>query len=128
MSLNITEGATLTGGSAVVLASAGVSPGKSTFVGPAHSRAQPDLVELGVSGTTTGSNPVGRSSVKLTIIDRSVEEGCCTAADGSGIIDLGVRIGLNQPESVSDRLIARIRALVYTTAFENMVKKGILPS
>lgn len=128
MSLSITEGATLTGGSTVVLASAGVSPGKSTFVGPDHTRLEPDTVELTVSGTSGGVNPVGRSGMKVTIADRTVSEGCCTVAEGSGIIDLGVRVGLNQPEAVSDRLIARIRGFVYTTAFVDMVKKGILPS
>lgn len=126
--MDVTVGATLTGGSTVALKPAGVTAGKSTFVTPTHTRLAPRLVEMTIGGAGTGANPVARTGVKITYSDRNVEEGCCTVQEGSVIVDLGVRWSLNQPATLADDVVALLRGLVYTTAFVDAIKKGILPS
>lgn len=126
--MNVTIGATLTGGSTLALSPAGVTAGKSTFVTPSHTRLAPQTVEMTVGGSSTGSNPVARTGVKITFADRQVEEGCCTVQEGSVIIDLGVRWSLNQPAALADDVIELLRGLVFTTQFADAVTKGILPS
>lgn len=126
--MDITIGATLTGGTTVALVPAGVTAGKSTFVTPTHTRTTPQTVEMTIGGASSGDNPVARTGVKITYSDRSVGEGCCTVTEGAVIMDLGIRWNLNQPETQADKVIAMLRGVVYTTAFANAVKKGILPS
>lgn len=126
--MDITEGATLTGGSVVTLQSSGVQPGRSTFVGPDHTRATPETVAFTVSGSNTGANPVARSGITISFGNREVAEGCCTTSNNLAQADIGVRYGLACPETMVDDLIARIRAVVYTQVFVDQVKKGILPS
>lgn len=128
--MNITEGATLAGGSSVTLSPAGILPGRSSFVGPGHTRLEPETVELTVSGGTPGALKPGtaKTGVKITFASRLVEAGCCTVTPGSVVANLGVTWDLSQPASLVDELIARLRAVVYSTQFVDAVKKGILPS
>lgn len=128
--MDITIGATLTGGSSVTLAPAGNLPGKSTFVAPAHARLTPHTVEFTASGgTPSGDNPgVARTGMKITFADRQTAEGCCTVAAGAVILDLGVRWSLNQPDTLVDDVVSYLRGIVYTVAFVNAIKKGILPT
>lgn len=128
--MNITIGATLTGGSTAVLSPAGNSGGKSTFVAPDHTRLTPETVEFTTSGgVPSGTNPgVARTGVKISFSDRQVEEGCCTVQAGAVIVDLGVRWSLNQPDTLVDDVVSYLRGIVYTDAFVDAIKKGILPS
>lgn len=128
--MNLLIGATQTGGSSVTYSPAGSQPGKSAFVTPDHTRLTPHTVEFTASGgTPSGSDPgVARTGMKITFADRQVTEGCCTVQTGSVIVDLGVRWSLNQPDTLVDDVIDSLRGLVYTTEFENAVKKGVLPS
>lgn len=128
--MNITTGATLTGGATVALSPAGNMPGKSVFVGPNHTRLVPNTVEFTASGgVPSGSNPgVARTSVKISFANRLTEEGCCTVKAGSAIVDLGVRWSLDQPEAVVDDVLEYLQGLVFSTAFIDAVKKGVLPS
>lgn len=126
--MDIKSGATQTGGSTVALQPAGISAGRSSYVGPGHTRLEPVTVEFTASGSTTGSNPVARNGVKITFADRLVEEGCCTVVEGSVIIDVGVRWSMNQPATLVDSAVDYLRVIVYTTAFVDAIKKGILPT
>lgn len=128
MSLNVTVGATLTGGSTVALAPAGIAPGKSTYVTPTHSRVKVESVEFTLSGSGTGPNPVVRTGVKITFANRTVEEGCCTVQEGSVIFDGGFRWALNQPVEVAEDVIDLVRGVVFTDAFRDAILKGILPN
>lgn len=126
--MDVTIEATLTGGTSKHLTSAGYTPGKASFVLPDHTRLTPETVEFSVGGSNTGANPVGRTGMKLTLIDRQVEDGCCSVHEGAVIVDLGLRWSLNQPEALADKAIAYLRGFVYTAEFAQMVKSGILPS
>lgn len=128
--MNVTIGATLTGGSVVALSPAGVAPGKSTFVSPDHTRLTPETVEFTTApGTPQNTDPgVARSGLKISFASREMEEGCCTVKAGAVIVDVNFRWNLNQPGTVADDVIAYLKGLVYTTAFSDAMKKGILPS
>lgn len=133
MSLTVKVGATLTGGSDVVLSSAGLSAGgKVSFITPDSTRLTPEQVDIFVSGPGTSGNKndlgTARTGFKIAFASRVTEEGCCTPAAGVVIADFGFRWPLSQPEAVVDDVIALLRGLVYTTAFADAVKKGILPS
>jgi len=71
---------------------------------------------------------VARTGLKISFAKRDTPAGCCDPRVGAVILDLGVRWNLNQPESLVDDVIAYIRGLVYTTAFVDAVKKGVLPT
>lgn len=128
--MNITEGATLTGGSSVTLSPAGFLPGKSSYVGPGNTRLEPETVEFTVSGGSPGAVKPGtaKTGVKISFANRLAEEGCCTVTPGLIVANLGITWDLSQPESLVDALIARLRAVVYHSSFPDMVKKGVLPS
>lgn len=131
MSLTIANvGGTMTGGASVALTYAG-SPvsGKVTFVAPSHTRLAPREVSLTASpANTTPSDPgVARAALKVTFGDRETQEGCCNVQAGHVIIDVGVRWSLNQPEALADDAIEMVQALVFSAAFIDAVKKGILP-
>lgn len=124
-------GGTMTGGASVVLtAQANPAIGKASFITPLHTRLKPHVVDILVTqAVTTPKDPgVGRGGFKITIGDRTTEEGCCTVQQGSVIIDVGVRWPLNQPEALVDEALALLRALPFNTAFTDAVKKGILPT
>lgn len=131
MSVSVTTGATLSGGSTVVLSYAG-NPvfGKASYTTSDHSRLAPRTVEfLQSPAKTTQSDPgVARGGLKIAFGDRQTTEGCCTVNQGTVIIDVGVRWPLNQPESLVDAAIELLRGLVYTPEFVQAVKNGILPS
>lgn len=128
--MNVTIGATLTGGATAVLAPAGIMPGKSIFTAPTHSRLEPRTVEFtSAAPTASAKDPgVARSGMKITLADRQVEEGCCTVATGLVAIDLGFRWHLNQPVELVDDAIALLQGLVFNTAFIAALKDGSLPS
>lgn len=130
MSLTIKVGATLTGGSDVVLSGSGVAPGRSSFTTPDHTRLTPETVAFSISqsGVTKDSQGRARTGVKMSFTDVLAEEGCCTSKAGSVIVDMGVVWDLSQPEALADKMISYLRGVVYTTAFADAVKKGILPS
>jgi hypothetical protein len=128
--MNVTIGASLTGGSTVVLSPAGLQPGRSVFVAPGHTRLEPKTVEFTSSApVTTAQNPgVARSGMKISLASRTEEEGCCTVQAGMVAIDLGLRWHLNQPESLVDDAIEYLQGLVFTAGFASALKAGILPS
>lgn len=129
--MNITIGATLTGGSSVALAPAGNQPGRSTFTSPTHSRLEPETVEFfsrNPPNPTADKPGVATTGLKVSFASRTVEEGCCTVKAGAVIADLGIRWDMSQPTTVVDDVISYLRGIVYTTAFEDAVKKGILPA
>jgi hypothetical protein len=132
MTLSVANvGGTLTGGSTVNLAFAGiVNAQKASFVAPTHTRLAGRQVDvLSTPAVTTAKEPgVARGGLKITFSDRQTEEGCCTVQQGSVIIDVGVRWSLNQPEALVDDAIEYLQALVFNAAFTDAVKKGILPA
>lgn len=131
MSVTVKIGATLTGGADVVLASAGLSAGgKSSFITPDHTRLNPQVVDFLVTPATTTKDDPGtaRSGVKIAFANRVQGEGCCTVSPGTVIIDVGTRWPLSQPEELVDDALAMLRGLVYTQAFADAFKKGILPA
>lgn len=128
--MDVTVGATLTGGSTIVLAPAGFQPGKSAFVSPNHDRLVPETIEFtSTQPAPSAKDPgIARTGVKISFASRVEEEGCCTVKSGAVILDLGVRWSLSQPETVVDAVLGLFRGLVFTTEFNDAVKKGILPS
>lgn len=130
MALVVKLGATLTGGTDTTLTPAGLSAsGKMSFVAPDSSQLEPRRIDLMVTPpTTTKTDPgVARSGLKLSYASRTSEEGCCTVQQGSVIVDVGFRWPISQPETVVDDALAMLKALVYTQAFADTIKKGILP-
>lgn len=131
MSLVVKLGATLTGGTDTTLVSAGLSAGgKASFVAPGHTQLTPHMVDLMVTAPTVTKTDSGvaRSGIKVSYASRTAEEGCCTVQLGSVIFDVSARWPLSQPESVIDDALAMLKALVYTQAFADSIKQGILPS
>lgn len=128
MDLNV--GATLTGGTTQTWTKQSLAGLKAIFVSPSHTRLAPRTIELGVGGgdATSATPGVARSTFKVIFADRHQEEGCCTTQAGNVIFDGALRWNMNQPEALADDVIAAVRAFVYTTAFANMVKKGLLPN
>lgn len=131
MSVVVKVGATLTGGTDKTLSFSGMPlAGKSSFVAPGSTRLAPRTVDFltNVPVTTKTDAGVARGGLKVTFSDRLVEEGCCTVQAGSVIIDVGVRWSLNQPESLVDEAIQYLQGLVFTQAFIDSVKKGVVPT
>ena len=130
--MNITTGATLTGGSSVTLTPAGIQPGRSVFVGPDHTRLTPRTVEFTTSQTppsTKNKVPgVGRTGLKIRFAGHTATEGCCDAQMDEAVVDLGVRVGLTpNSDTLADAIIDYLKGVVYTAAFEDAVRKSILP-
>lgn len=121
-------GGTLTGGTTVVLHPAGVSAGGTSYVTAAHTRLKQELIQFSQSGSGTGAAPVARTGLKITLADRSVEEGCCTVTEGAIIADLGLRWNLNQTTAQATRMLDLLRATVASDAFEDAFLKGLLPT
>ena len=121
---------TMTGGSTVVLTPAGLSAGgKASYTNPDHTRLEPRVIDFFVTEAKgQGTDPgVARAGIKISFASRTTEEGCCTTAPGTVIIDLGVRWPLSQPQSVVDGAIDYLQSLVFNAAFTDAVK-GILPT
>lgn len=126
-------GGTLTGGSTVAYTPAGVSPGKSVFVGPNHSRTRTDQFSLTASqtppNTKTGAAGQGRVGTQLLqLIPVAAEEGCCTTKVASFQVDTSVKTSSDFTDAQVDTSIDLYRALVMTAEWKNAVKKLILAS
>lgn len=130
MSLVLKIGATLTGGTDKTYASAGLSAGgKATFVAPEHTQLEPRVLDVFRTAAveTKDSLGVARAGFKVSFASRTTEEGCCNGSSGTAIFDGSIRWPLSQPVAIVDDVIAAVRGFVYSTAFEDMIKKGILP-
>lgn len=129
--MNLTEGATLTGGSTVAYTPAGSKPGGVSYVRSTHTMAHPQRLQITarVEGESKTSLGTARGGVQFVFADRQAsEEGCCSLASGVVQLDMGTRWDLSQPESVVNEVIAAVRAFVYTNEFAALFKKGILPT
>lgn len=128
--MNFTLGGTLTGGTSTTLTPAGLSSGgKASYTAPGHTRLEPQLVDFLVKqAVVSKSEPgVARSGMKVAFANRVEAEGCCNVIPGTVICDVDIRWPLSQPETLVDDVIAYVRGLVWTTAFADAIKKGILP-
>lgn len=125
-------GGTLTGGSTVAYTPAGVSPGRSVFVGPDHSRNAIDQISLSTSATPgntkTGVPGISRGGTQMRRSKSVTSEGCCTAAVSLVQFDTQAQCNSNASDADVDAAIDLYRALVYTAAWKAMVKQMILPS
>lgn len=125
-------GGTLTGGTTVALTPAGISPGRSVFVGPDHSRNRTDVVTLTANSTPsnakTGAAGVGRIGTQMKqSIPIAPADGCCTSATAEIQFDTSVKVNSLADDTALDAAIDRYRALVYTAAWKTAVKSLILP-
>jgi hypothetical protein len=126
----LNKGGTLTGGATVVLTPAGLyAGGKASYTTPNHTRLEPETIDFLVTpATTTKTDPgVARSGLKIAFANRVTEAGCCGAQAGTVIFDIGMRWPLSQPSTVVDDAIQYLQALVFSTAFVDALKKGVLP-
>lgn len=124
-------GGTLTGGASVTLNFAGNSDGKkAAYTHPDHTRLAPRVVDVLMKpAKTTNADPgIAQGGLKITFGNRQTSSECCTVQSGNVIIDTNVRWPLNQPETLVDDAIELLQALVFTQAFKDSVKKGILTS
>lgn len=127
--MNVIIGATLDGGSTVALAPAGLTPGRSVFTSPDHTRLEPETVTFTTSQSTAKNGVVtGKAGLQLLLANIEEEEGCCTVKAGHVRVDLGLYWDLSQPRSVAEKALAYLRGVVYTDDFENLILKGITPS
>lgn len=131
MSITVANvGGTMTGGSSVVLAFGGNTNGlKASYTAPTHDRLNPRTVDfLMTPARTTSSDPgVARAAMKIVLGNREVSEGCCGVQQGSVIFDVSSRWSLNQPDTLVDEGRDLLRAALFTAAFWDALKKGILP-
>lgn len=123
-------GGTITGGASATLSHQNTVDGKASFTTSNHTRLTPEVVEFLTSAAkSTASDPgVARAQLRISLADRQVQEGCCTVQTGLVGVDVNVRWSLNQPESLVDEVLDYVQSLVFTTAFADMIKKGVLPS
>lgn len=129
--MDISVGATLTGGTTKALTPSGLyAGGKAGFTTPDHTRISPRTVDFIVSQPKQqGTDPgVARSALKIAFANRTVEEGCCTVQPGTVIIDVNVRWPLSQPEEIVDDAIAYLQAIVFEPGFIASIKDGVLPT
>lgn len=128
--MQLSIGATLTGGTAQTWTKQSTNGTKATFTSPSHTRLAPKTIELGVSGgdVLNAVPGVARSTFKVAFAARETDEGCCSATPGNVIFDGALRWNLNQPETLAEDVLAVVRAFVYTDEFEDMVLKGLIPS
>lgn len=131
MSLTLpNNGGTQTGGTNVVLTSSGkTANGKSSFVLPTHNRLAAREVDFTVAAAKTTNTDAGvaRAGAKILLANRIEAADCCTVKAGSVIIDIGIRWSLNQDETLVDEAIDIAQSILYTEAFANAIKKGLLP-
>lgn len=131
MSLTLpNNGGTQTGGTNVALSSAGkTANGKASFVLPTHTRLAAREVDFTVAAakTTNSDAGVARAGAKILLANRVESATCCSVKAGSVIIDIGIRWSLNQDESLVDEAIDIAQSILYTEAFANAIKKGLLP-
>lgn len=131
MSLTLpNNGGTQNGGKSVILSSAGkTANGKVSFVLPTHTRLAAREVDFTVAAakTTNSDAGVARAGAKILLANRTESATCCSVKAGSVIIDIGIRWSLNQDESLVDEAIDIAQSILYTEAFANAIKKGLLP-
>lgn len=127
--MDITIGATLTGGTTLVLQPAGITPGKSVLAVTGSTRLEPKSVQFYAEAPVSKANDPGvaKTGMKVSLANRLTEEGCCTVAAGTVIIDVGVRWPLSQPETLVDEAVDILQGLVFSTEFISAIKAGILP-
>jgi len=129
--VNINTGATLTGGATTVLSPAGITPGRSVFVGPNHSRLTPETVTFTASTTLPSkANAIGsgRTGLRIVVADQSTEEGCCTTVRDEVTVDMIIKSTLaSGSAALIDRALALLRALAYSSALETAVENEVLP-
>jgi hypothetical protein len=132
MSLVLKLGATLTGGTDTTLVpDVLTNNGKSRWVFPTHTQLEPRVLLLGTKEpVVTSQDPgVSTATAQLVFTDRvSAEEGCCNVQQGSAAVNIEVKRWLNQPDALVDEVVSATRAFVYTSAFVDMIKKGVRPS
>lgn len=131
MAINVTTGATLSGGSVVALTNRGTSSGgKVSFVTPTSSQLEPQVIDFLMKAPVSNSSDPGvaRAGLKIAFASRTEEAGCCTTKTGTVIVDLEIRWPLSQPDTVVDDVISYLRGLVYTQAFVDAIKLGNLPA
>lgn len=131
MSLTLpNNGGTQTGGTSIALTSSGkTTNGKASFVLPTHSRLAAREVDFTVAAAKTTNTDAGvaRAGAKILLANRIEAADCCTVKAGSVIIDIGIRWSLNQDETLVDEAIDIAQSILYTEAFANAIKKGLLP-
>jgi len=128
---NVTVGATLSGGTSTTLTNRGNSSGgKVSFATPTSTQLEPRIIDFLITPpVSNGSDPgVARAGLKVAFASRTVVTGCCDPKVGSVIIDLNIRWPLSQPDTLVDSAISYIRGLVYTQAFVDSIKLGVLPT
>jgi hypothetical protein len=123
-------GGTMTGGSTVALTMSGMFANKVSYTTPTHTRLEPRTVDffLTPSETTAKDPGVARAGLKIYFADRLQEEGCCTVAAGSVIVDVGIRWSLNQPDTLVDEALDYLQSAAFSAALSDAIKKGILPT
>lgn len=128
--MDLTIGATLTGGTTQTWTKQSTSGSKASFVSPTHTRLEPRLLEVGVAGgeVLNAVPGIARSTFKVSFASRNTDEGCCSATPGNVIFDGALRWNLNQPETLAEDVIDVVRAFVYSDEFSAMVKNGMLPN
>jgi hypothetical protein len=130
--MNFTSGATLSGGSSVTLTPTGIQPGKSTYVGPNHTRQTVETVGFTVSvqpaNAKTGKLGTGRIGLTLRFTELPESEDPCCATTPQYV---NVDMGITSSTGVSDTLVHRardyLRGISFTTAFSDALDKLILP-
>ena len=131
MSLTLpNNGGTQTGGTTVALSPAGkTANGKASFVLPTHTRLAAREVDFTVAAakTTNADAGVARAGAKILLANRTESPTCCSVKAGSVIVDIGIRWSLNQDESLVDEAIDLAQAILYSKAFADAIKKGLLP-
>lgn len=130
MSLVLKLGATLTGGTdTTLIPDVLTNNGKSRWVFPTHTQLEPRVLLLSTKEPVVTAKEPGVSSAtaQLVFTDRDTTGECCDVQQGSLSANIEVKRWLNQPDALVDEGIAAIRAFVYTSAFVDMIKKGIRP-
>lgn len=125
------NGGSMTGGSSAAATYAGSpQPGRSSYLLPGHTRLTPRTLDVFVTqAKTTAQDPgVARAGFKITIGDRTTEEGCCTVRQGDVIVDCNVRWSLNQSGTLVDAAIDYLQSMSFHQALVDAIKNGVPPS
>lgn len=130
MPFTLKKSPTITGGTDYVFTASGYNGSRYQYLGQSNSHLTPTRLELAIGKPVDSKNGPGTASsqTKITVGSRVVEEGCCTASNGTVVVDLKVRWNLMQPESQLDDAIALARAWVQSPQFVNSIKAGFMPT
>jgi hypothetical protein len=128
----LNTGGSLTGGATVAYTPAGVTAGKSVFVGPQHNRTAVDRFSLTVAQTPanskTGAAGISRAGTQFRREIPVEVDGCCTAKVSQVGFDTQAFANTNASDADVDMAIDRYRALVMTAEWKAAIKTQILPS